>query len=115
MSSAPLYTPAEASSVLVLPCRLVLYGRYQVTYPGSCRAGPGSVVRLVPMRARGEEGSSSVEIRRDQWETGVVPVLEDETWWPGNPLNRELPESEYLERLGSALRASFIAAGWGPA
>lgn len=115
MSSAPLYTPDEASSVLALPCRQVLYGGYQVTYPGSCRAGPGSVVRLLPVRRVEGQVLHPLEIRRDQWETGVVPVLEDETWWPGNPLNRELPESEYLERLGDALRASFIASGWGPA
>lgn len=114
MSSAPLYTPDEAYSVLAQSCRQVLYGGYQVTYPGSCRSGPGSVVRLIPVRRVEGQVLHPLEVRRDQWETGVVPVLVDETWWPGNPLNRDLPESEYLERLGDALRASFIAAGWGP-
>lgn len=111
-----VFTATEAERVLTVPCGLILVGAATPTFPGTdrCSPAPSVLIRLV---CRSKTGGIStqglpVSVRRDQWESCVLPVLEDVSLDFNHPLNRGRGIQDYLRRIGVALRESFRSQGW---
>lgn len=128
MSRGALYptilTPQQAGDQLAVPCLLILAGFAQATFPTRDRGTPSPMVVVIRTRA-GETGlplAASVlpfPVEWRQWRTGVIPVLEDETWRTTNPVTAATLRSSQgcarlVDLMGRALRDSFVSAGWGP-
>lgn len=118
-----LLSPSEAEEQLPIPCLLVFQGMAQPVFPGRDRGTPSPVVLISRVSSKGTSLDVPYVVLPfpvdwRQWRTAVVPVLEDETWWVNKPLMLDSLShgglSSYLRLLGSALRQSFTAAGWGP-
>lgn len=120
-----ILSPSEAKEVLTIPCLLLLGGVAKLVFPTSTRSTPSVgvwIVRTSPQDVSGRSasltGSLPVVVDWRQWKTAVVPVLEDESWRLTAPVLAGMlmvGEAPSLVNLfGEALRASFVAAGWGP-
>lgn len=117
-----LLSPAEAEEQLPVPCLLIFQGVAQAIFPNRDRGTPSPVVlisRVSSRRTSLDVPSVILPFPVDwrQWRTAIIPILQDEMWWVGRPLMRDLlacgGRSSYLKLLGSALHRSFTEAGWG--
>lgn len=111
-----ILTAQEAEKMLAAPCGLILVGAARPTFPGTDRCSPAPFV-LIRLVCRSKTGGIStqglpVSVRRDQWETCVLPVLEDVSLDFNHPLNRGKGIQDYQRRIGLALRESFRSQGW---
>lgn len=115
-----LYSAQEAELLLPYPCFYVLTGSVVPVFPGTLPSNPSPLVTLIRTGLKVREKDTHrfpMFINADQWHTAVVPVLIDEQWEIKTPLFKRVLETGRIENelalIGSALRQSFISAGYG--
>lgn len=116
-----LLTPDEAKAVLAIPCLRILVGDAQPVFPTRNRGNWSPLVCIFPIRlsTSGPVTTYPVVVDGRQWERAVVPVLLDPQWQVSNSVIRTAltggQQQWLLDAFGNAIRASFQAAGYGPA
>jgi len=116
-------TPKQAKEKLTLPLYAVITGQAHPTYPTGNLASPSALVSIVPNDggcARTPDGRGTglpCHVNGKQWQTAVVPVLQNPLWDPSNLGFHALAGSNWtnlLTVLGNAIAQSFSDAGYGP-
>jgi len=119
----PTFTgDALGLSVLALGCAYILVGSATPTFPKTRRGSQSPVVRIDqtnrPLIRSGDRNIFPVQSGWRIWKFGVVPVLEDDAFDASLPINQAMLNPgrfpEYIRGIESALRRSFVDAGFLP-
>lgn len=111
-------TAEQAEKILAAPVYYALRGHAQITFPHTSRSAPSPTV-LFTWSSGGlkgvRESFKPLVMDGEQYRLAVLPVLENESYHPGKPINAACSENQIKEAIGNvgkALRASFEAAGY---
>ena len=118
------YTPAQAKKILALPVYAVLQGQAVPIFPGTSLASQSGLVgvfrtpgKSCKSLAAGKTMVLPVWLNDKQWETAVVPVLQDPRWQSSNLTFQAIASGNLtllVGAIGDALALSFHEAGYGP-
>lgn len=108
-----LLTPDEAKVILTDPLLGILRGVNQAIFSQRNQSNYSPYVLIMPIR-QSQNNTVPVYVEGMQWESAVVPVLQDPQW-QSNLIKQSNPvQDQWVRNLfGDALKASFEAAGYG--
>lgn len=103
-------TPDQAKQTLASPCWEIMSDEAQVVFSNR-NAGTWSPTVMIIRKS-----GMTMRVDGNQWETCVVPLLQDEQWDPRSPLYQGPPASQavWVEAFGQALWLAFTSQGYGP-
>lgn len=115
-SFARLRTADELSEVLAAPIYFILAGKAEPTFPQSFTAAPSYDVLIRWTTGNLPPGAETtrlpVYVHWKQWKEVCVPLLEDPTYLPTNPLWL-CRQEELLVTIQGSLQSRAVAAGYG--